>query len=266
MPRHVKTISLLLLSVSTAHGTDLPYWVGQVATPPPDENEIGSITLSGDWLDTCVPNAIFHEVDANNILLSVEHPGINVGCGDAITFWSLTESFGPLTPGNYEIFATLFAVDPNDPLLREKVSGPDLLVEQYLVPAPFLPGDMDCDGDVDHDDIGAFVLGLESPAAYEGRFGVPPELKGDIDDDGDQDFDDIGGFVALVRADGPLSSHSIPEPGTLVLVVCAALVIPLRSFLAAAIGRVGRPHDEEVTYDAGKLGAARNAHHFRGRA
>lgn len=79
---------------------------------------------------------------------------------------------------------------------------------------PFVPllGDMDCDGDVDFDDIDAFVLGLNNPADYEAQFGVPPSLKGDEDGDGDQDFDDITGFVQ--RLTGPPSETAdVPEPG-----------------------------------------------------
>ncbi len=74
-----------------------------------------------------------------------------------------------------------------------------------------LTGDMDCDGDVDFDDIDDFVLGLNNPAGYEAIFGVPPSLKGDTDGDGDQDFDDINGFVGILQPGG---LHSVPEPAT----------------------------------------------------
>jgi hypothetical protein len=77
-------------------------------------------------------------------------------------------------------------------------------------------GDMDCDGDVDFDDIDPFVLGLNNPELYETTFGVPPAAKGDMDGDGDFDFDDIPGFVDALRGGGP---QSIPEPSTLLLVV-----------------------------------------------
>jgi hypothetical protein len=70
------------------------------------------------------------------IALVVEHDGINVGCGDAITPWSLTEEFGPLAPATYSITATLYAVDPNDRQNRILESGPDVLVETYPVPEP----------------------------------------------------------------------------------------------------------------------------------
>ena len=75
-------------------------------------------------------------------------------------------------------------------------------------------GDMDCDGDVDFDDIDDFVLGLNDPVLYESIFDVPPSLKGDTDTDGDQDFDDIPGFVSILSAGG---AESVPEPSALVL-------------------------------------------------
>jgi hypothetical protein len=77
-----------------------------------------------------------------------------------------------------------------------------------------LLGDMDCDGDVDFDDIDPFVLGLNDPTEYETQFGVPPAAKGDMDGDGDFDFDDIPGFVAVLQGGG---TESVPEPSGWVL-------------------------------------------------
>ena len=65
-----------------------------------------------------------------------------------------------------------------------------------------ITGDMDCDWDVDFDDISWFVLALRSESDYESIFGVPPELKGDIDVNGNHDFGDIDGFVDLLRGQG----------------------------------------------------------------
>ncbi len=87
---------------------------------------------------------------------------------------------------------------------------------------PLTPGDMDCDGDVDFDDIDDFVLGLTDPGTYESTFGLPPRAKGDIDKDGDQDFDDIPGFVNILIAP---DSQSIPEPSSVLLIALAALAM-----------------------------------------
>jgi hypothetical protein len=80
---------------------------------------------------------------------------------------------------------------------------------------------MDCDGDVDFDDIDPFVLGLNNPAQYELDFGVPPKAKGDMDGDGDFDFDDIPGFVQVLQG----GTQSIPEPSSIALAGLAALAL-----------------------------------------
>ncbi len=87
-------------------------------------------------------------------------------------------------------------------------------------------GDMDCDGDVDFDDIDAFALGLINPEDYENQFGVPPTTKGDLDDNGRFDFDDIDGFVGILTGNSLASDPglSVPEPSGLVLCLLASLV------------------------------------------
>ncbi len=89
--------------------------------------------------------------------------------------------------------------------------------------APPTTGDMDCDGDVDFDDIDELVVGLTNPNQYESIYGVPPQLKGDTDGDGDLDFDDIGGFVAILRT--PSTSVRVPEPPAIGLAILAALLL-----------------------------------------
>jgi hypothetical protein len=90
-------------------------------------------------------------------------------------------------------------------------------------------GDMDCDGDVDFDDIDDFALGLNDPEAYLSMFGVAPALKGDTDQDGDHDFDDISGFVAILTGSGGLNAvRRVPEPMSLTLVAvgfCALVCV-----------------------------------------
>jgi hypothetical protein len=85
---------------------------------------------------------------------------------------------------------------------------------------------MDCDQDVDFDDIDDFVLGLNNPAQYESKFRVAPSLKGDTDNDGDLDFDDIAGFVALLSSG---EQTNVPEPSALALAgLGAGLLIALK--------------------------------------
>ena len=83
-------------------------------------------------------------------------------------------------------------------------AGPDSFVmvsEVGLFGGPFQnsePGDLDCDGDVDFDDINPFVLALSGQAAYETQYPECNWLNGDCDADGDVDFDDINPFVGLI--------------------------------------------------------------------
>ena len=85
--------------------------------------------------------------------------------------------------------------------------------------ASFLSGDMDCDGDIDFDDIDRFVLGMTDPSGYLEEYAVPPTLKGDVDADGDLDFDDITGFVVILSG----GLQPVPEPNTLLLLAVGAL-------------------------------------------
>jgi len=57
------------------------------------------------------------------------------------------------------------------------------------------PGDLNCDGAVDFDDINPFVTALLGRASYEAAYPECPWLNGDIDRDGGVDFDDINPFV-----------------------------------------------------------------------
>jgi len=64
--------------------------------------------------------------------------------------------------------------------------------------APGVRGDMDCDGDVDFDDINPFVLALSGQAVYESEYPECQWLNADCDGDDDVDFDDINPFVGLL--------------------------------------------------------------------
>ncbi len=65
-------------------------------------------------------------------------------------------------------------------------------------PFAFAPGDTNCDGVVNFDDIESFVLALISPAAYQAAQPNCARLTADVSDDGVVSFDDIDGFVAAI--------------------------------------------------------------------
>ena len=59
-------------------------------------------------------------------------------------------------------------------------------------------GDLNCDAAVSVGDIGAFVLALTNPAAYEAQFPACNPLNADLNSDGFVTVGDIGLFVALL--------------------------------------------------------------------
>ncbi len=67
-----------------------------------------------------------------------------------------------------------------------------------LVPLISLLGDMNCDGDVDFDDINAFALALTGEDAYLAVYPTCNWLNADINADGDVGFDDINPFVDVL--------------------------------------------------------------------
>jgi len=63
---------------------------------------------------------------------------------------------------------------------------------------PPAPGDLNCDGAVNFDDIEPFVLALSGPEGYGGAYPNCDWLRADCNGDGVVDFDDIDAFVARI--------------------------------------------------------------------
>jgi hypothetical protein len=125
---------LLMFSLQQVQADEPPsqpwWWPPQVSVTPPDAARIGSITLFGDWPDNGAPETIAHVVLGDRIDVDVDHVA---GYLTVITPWSLTEQFGPLPPGTYSIYGSLFILDdPLDPASRRLEYGPDLLVGNYV--------------------------------------------------------------------------------------------------------------------------------------
>ncbi len=138
-------------------------------------------------------------------------------------------SFGSDIPGGvlqFDLDGDIEEHNDND-LLLDVISGLGNggRVGAFFIPRSVLIGDLDCDGDVDFDDIDPFVLGLQAPDQYESTFGLPPSVKGDTDGDGDLDFDDIDGFVDILNSPGGLEARGVPEPSTLSLTALIGLVV-----------------------------------------
>ena len=67
-----------------------------------------------------------------------------------------------------------------------------------LLPPQTHPGDLNCDGAVNFDDINPFVQVLSDPAGWQQQYPGCPLLNGDCNGDGVVNFDDINAFVALL--------------------------------------------------------------------
>ncbi len=76
--------------------------------------------------------------------------------------------------------------------------APIPMVSASCAVLPVAPGDLNCDGVVDFDDINPFVLALTDPAGYAAAFPACNILNGDLTGDGLVTFDDINPFVALL--------------------------------------------------------------------
>jgi hypothetical protein len=64
-------------------------------------------------------------------------------------------------------------------------------------------GDLNCDADVNFDDIDPFVLALTDPDEYNAQYGETCDIKcADINADGIVDFDDIDPFVECLISGG----------------------------------------------------------------
>ncbi|MEW6252589.1 MAG: hypothetical protein AB1716_18280, partial [Planctomycetota bacterium] len=96
--------------------------------------------------------------------------------------------------------------DPADPTLfwahHEYAQSNSWRTWVARVALPFRPGDMNCDGAINFDDINPFVLALSDPAGYQVAFPNCNILNGDINNDGLVNFDDINPFVALLTSPG----------------------------------------------------------------
>jgi hypothetical protein len=105
--RHTKLALCVLFFVMAgqAYG-DMPSWLDNVSILPPNptSQNVVSITVSGEWGDSCIPNASFAWVSGNNIYFEVLRnypPGI--ACLQVVCGWQRTQSVGPLSPGVYTL-------------------------------------------------------------------------------------------------------------------------------------------------------------------
>ncbi len=160
--------------------------------------------------DTSLPNAPPFRQYAN---CDAEHLGVSVGWVDlyGANFVGQWIDVTGLPDGTYWLEVS---IDPDNRVAETDDTNniTQILVDLDIPPVDPLMGDMDCDGEIDFDDINAFVTGLANPGVYQLLYGVAPTVKGDLEGDGDLDFDDIPMFVALFETLQMAGLHPVAEP------------------------------------------------------
>lgn len=226
---------------SAGQGTEQVVWaVGE-------ENGGVQITSDGFWQLTAVGGATISATNAQVAFDQWTHIAVSRGGGGATlrvngsTAATASGSFGKwgdfVTLGGNEDLSLLFngRVDNFDIGGNHDgsfVAFEDLTFYSDLgIPAPTnVPGDVDQDGDADQTDYNIW----SANAGFNNTFGlgdVSTLVKGDLNNDGRVDFFDFTEIAAAVAAGGgtlDLSSGNVPEPHTLVLMACGALVVCLR--------------------------------------
>ncbi len=104
-------IVILVLGVASRAGAWWPPTGETVIEPAnPTSSDVVTITVWGQWPDSCVPHGSSARLEGNNIYLNVIWEPGRI-CADVISGWSETQSIGPLSPGIYTMYAGLSALD-----------------------------------------------------------------------------------------------------------------------------------------------------------
>ena len=194
-------VAIVVLSFAGAEAAAQHWWwpPGMSVNPPnPTVDDVVTITLSGEWPDSCVPNDSQLDPPAGALLyfdLVWGYPPETL-CADVITPWERAETAGPLPVGTYGVYAALLD------LLGMPIE-PSSLVGTFVVRSAWERGDMNCDGAVDFADINPFVLALGGQTGYEARYAECRWLNADFNDDGSANFADINPFVAALSGARP---------------------------------------------------------------
>ncbi len=128
----------------------------------------------------------------------------------ALDWWTTAGGGGTSVSASFELAATVGQTQANSVALS---GGGFTLVGGFWVPPPapaLHPGDLNCDGIVDFDDINPFIIALADPVAYQQAYPDCNFLNGDCNGDGYVDFDDINPFIVLLSS----KTHSTPLGNT----------------------------------------------------
>ncbi len=123
-------------------------------------------------------------------------------CADTYTIdWWTTAPSATMSGGGWEVSASVGQPEAGQPM-----SGGDWTVAGGFWVAPsgpqLRPGDLNCDGIVDFDDINPFILALSDPVAYQAAYPNCTVQNGDCNGDTYVDFDDINPFIVILSGGG----------------------------------------------------------------
>ena len=120
--KRIALISFALLFVIAGQAAAEWWWIptdGAAIVPPnPTSADVVTITLSGEWSNSCIPDDSAISVIGNEIYFDVIWTYSPSWCLTVITPWELTESVGPLPPGTYTVYVRIVEV-PFPDLQRE---------------------------------------------------------------------------------------------------------------------------------------------------
>jgi hypothetical protein len=111
-------------------------------------------------------------------------------------------------------------------------SGGDVACDVYVCVGGYYRGDMNRNTIFDAGDINKFALALTNALAYYNQFGISGSQSGNMDGLGGIDYDDIPLFRQIMQQNGVstaglaaaierFSKPSVPEPGSVVLMLCS---------------------------------------------
>lgn len=107
----MKRLFALILVLGLASQAGAWWWPptgGTVVEPAlPTSSDVVTITIGGDWPDSCTPHDSCIRMEGQSIYFDVTVGGGRGGCADVITAWSETKTVGPLSPGTYTVYAGL---------------------------------------------------------------------------------------------------------------------------------------------------------------
>jgi predicted outer membrane repeat protein len=110
--RPIAFISCIIFTLLSVQALAWEWPPGYIEIDPtvPTSADIVTITIGGDWNDSCIPVGSSFSILGNDIIIDVlDIPGGS--CLFVITPWSQTQYVGPLADGTYNVYVTLNGID-----------------------------------------------------------------------------------------------------------------------------------------------------------